>query len=191
MNSLVVDEGSLADGLFLFWAGESLDQSKAKEGGCAGATGGDKVAVDGNEIFHLLTAVLGDAVIAAWVAACLLALDDLAGFTEKHSWSSADGADDLAGLEVALDRFDDLGVFGEVGGAWEAAWADDAVECLASNLFELDFARHRDIVSGFDGEVATDCGDDNFDTGAAEEVDRSDGFDWLKTWSEKHNGANH
>lgn len=187
----MVDECSLADGLFLFWADERLDQSEAEEGGSARATGGDKVAVDGNEIFHLLAAVLGDAVITAWVAACLLALDNLAGVAEKHSWSSADGADDLAGLEVALDGFDDLGVFGEVGGAGQTAWADDAVECLTSNLLELDFACHGDIVSGFDGEVATDRGDDNFDAGAAEEVDRCDGFDWLKTWSEEHNSANH
>ena len=187
----LVDEGALADGLLLLSAADRLDEGEGPEGGSARTPGGDEVAVDGDLVLHLGAAAGGDATVAARIAAGLLALEDLAGVAEEHARGSADGADDLASLEVLLEGSDNLGILGKVLSARKAARSDDGVEGLVRDLSELDIALDGDVEAGRDDQVAVDSGNDNLALGALEEIDRGEGLNRFKAWGDDNTHANH
>ena len=187
----LVNEGALADRLFLLGTKDDLDESEGPCGSSAWTTRSDEFAVNCDLVLHLLAAVLSDAIVAAGVAAGLLALEDLAGFAEEHAGGSADGADNLASLEVLLDGGDNLRVLGEVLSARKTARSDDGVEGLVGDLVELHIALDGDVEAGRDDDVAVDSGNNDLRLGTLEEVNWGESLDWFKAWSNENANANH
>ncbi len=166
-----------------FWGYEFFNQHQAEIDRSAGAARGDDFAVN-NHTFVLkdVREFFGDGEMGG-VAAAL----EQAGVVE-HGGRSADGGEPATGGGLLLYELAHAHVASEIEHARAAGEENEVVGLFGSCLVECRVCVHGHGAPAGDVRAVAKRGDGDLATGAAEQIDRSDGFDFFKSlWQ---NGEN-